>query len=447
MRKAHCYEQYAAAGYMLDREEGNDKWKQDEKSPHYDYPLIKAKLEVMRSSRKTGDDLTMMFNLRTTISRNIGDIGNQQLYEHTHIGTKVLIEEYIDEVTKQLNYICDIDLPSFNLRDKLDYFLNIQKSFGRTALLLSGGATFGLTHIGVVKTLFDAKLLPKVISGSSAGSIMASVLASRTDEEIAIIMNPKWMNIDVFEDVNDHHISFVKLRRFLTHGVFLDIKVFIAAMRQNIGDYTFQEAYNRTRRILNITVSSSTNYEMPRLLNYLTAPNVLIWSAVAASCALPTIYRSSPLIAKDKFGVFVAWNPSGSQFEDGSIEGDLPMQRLSELFGVNHFIVAQANPYILPFVNSKPGTRSRFSQSCQKVGMVILTELQHRMGQIIELGLSPNIMKKAYSIMGQKYYGHITITPDIPWKNYSEILANPTISMVNNFMVLGERATWPSIII
>ena len=63
--------------------------------------------------------------------------------------------------------------------------------------------------------------------------------------------------------------------------VVYDVDVFIAAMRENLGgDITFHEAFNKTRRILNITVSSSTNFEMPRLLNYLTAPNVVIWSAV-----------------------------------------------------------------------------------------------------------------------------------------------------------------------
>jgi predicted acylesterase/phospholipase RssA len=32
-------------------------------------------------------------------------------------------------------------------------------------------------------------------------------------------------------------------------------------------------------------------------------------------------------------------------YSDGSIENDLPMQQLSELFNVNHFIVSQANPH------------------------------------------------------------------------------------------------------
>ena len=55
----------------------------------------------------------------------------------------------------------------------------------------------------------------------------------------------------------------------------------------HIGPYTFQEAFDRTGRIINITVAPLNQYDPPRLLNYLTAPHVCVWSAVAASCALP----------------------------------------------------------------------------------------------------------------------------------------------------------------
>jgi TAG lipase/steryl ester hydrolase/phospholipase A2/LPA acyltransferase len=51
-------------------------------------------------------------------------------------------------------------------------------------------------------------------------------------------------------------------------------------MDELLGKMTFQEAYNRTRRVLNICVSSADVYELPRLLNYVTAPNVIISSAV-----------------------------------------------------------------------------------------------------------------------------------------------------------------------
>lgn len=55
----------------------------------------------------------------------------------------------------------------------------------------------------------------------------------------------------------------------------MDIKVLQECVRANVGDLTFEEAYNRTKRILNISVSSSRTLEVPELLNYLTAPNVV----------------------------------------------------------------------------------------------------------------------------------------------------------------------------
>lgn len=43
----------------------------------------------------------------------------------------------------------------------------------------------GLMHIGVIKTLYYNQLLPRIISGSSCGSIIAGILCTRTDEEIS----------------------------------------------------------------------------------------------------------------------------------------------------------------------------------------------------------------------------------------------------------------------
>ncbi len=58
-------------------------------------------------------------------------------------------------------------------------------------------------------------------------------------------------------------------------------------MIENVGLWTFQEAFDRTGRIINIIVAPMNNYDPPRLLNYLTAPHVCVWSAVLASCAIP----------------------------------------------------------------------------------------------------------------------------------------------------------------
>lgn len=41
---------------------------------------------------------------------------------------------------------------------------------------LSGGAYMGYYHMGVVKALFQEGLMPRVISGASAGSIITAVI-------------------------------------------------------------------------------------------------------------------------------------------------------------------------------------------------------------------------------------------------------------------------------
>lgn len=61
--------------------------------------------------------------------------------------------------------------------------------------------------------------------------------------------------------------------------------------------------YEKTGRIINITVTPSNNTDYPSLLNYLTAPHVLVWSAALASCAIPGVFAPVELIAKDKQGV------------------------------------------------------------------------------------------------------------------------------------------------
>ena len=55
----------------------------------------------------------------------------------------------------------------------------MRQAFGRTSLLLSGGAGLGLYHIGILKVLHENDCLPRIISGSSTGSIIASVVAVR----------------------------------------------------------------------------------------------------------------------------------------------------------------------------------------------------------------------------------------------------------------------------
>lgn len=239
----------------------------------------------------------MLFLIRTSLSRNLGGMNNTRLYRHSHVGTKVLIDNYIESTLETLTSLLDIsalqgssnskpteaDPQRLDSRIVLEQLLAARQAFGRSALLLSGGGTFGMNHIGVVKCLWEQNLLPRIISGSSAGSIVCAVLATKSDEDIPDVLNEMCSgDLAVFEDPTEKkQDGFVgAVRRFLTHGAVFESKHLVRVMRGLLGDITFQEAYNRTRRILNICVSSASLYELPRLLNYVTAPNVIIWSAV-----------------------------------------------------------------------------------------------------------------------------------------------------------------------
>ena len=67
---------------------------------------------------------------------------------------------------------------------RLAFINETRHAFGRTALLLSGGAAFGVKHLGVVAALHREHLLPRIICGTSAGSIVAATVCVKSDEEL-----------------------------------------------------------------------------------------------------------------------------------------------------------------------------------------------------------------------------------------------------------------------
>ncbi|KAL7331548.1 Lipase 5 [Mucor circinelloides] len=450
LKTATNYDEWCEAATKLDEVDGLDHWKREMASPDYDHELIKTRLDQLRHIRKTNKGQSaMIFALRTSLARNLGDMGNPKLYSYSRVGTKNLTCEYIDEVVKQLNWICDEpadpdDDPNLDLKAKHDFFMNIRQSFGRTALLLSGGGTLGLNHIGVIKCLHEAQLLPRIISGASSGSIMASLVCTKTNDELPSIFDPSLVRLDVFARDGVPDTPLARLHRLMMKNQLFDVEILREAMRANLGDMTFQEAFNRTRFILNITVSSSTLYDMPRLLNYITAPDVLIWSAVAASCAVPVFYGSTPLFAKDRNGNVMPWNPNDQLYIDGSVENDLPMNKLSELFNVNHFIVCQVNPHVIPFLQ-KANTPSKLRQAANFCMHMAKTEAQHRCTQLTELGILPSFFYKIQSIMSQKYSGDITIVPEVGYSDFLKVLSNPTPEYAIDCVYRGERATWPKL--
>ncbi|GAP88104.1 putative NTE family protein [Rosellinia necatrix] len=466
MHNAEFCSQWDAAAQELDVLEGNEKWKEDISTGDYNPEILAARLKDLDDARASGDMRTMMHLVRTALSRDLGGMGNIDLYRHSYCGTKKLIERYVDSALQTISTLVDRSAPhahipdddEFEARDLLDAMLYARQSFGRSALLLSGGGTFGMTHIGVLKALYEAKLLPRIISGASAGSIVCAVFCAKTDDELPqVIEEFPHGDLAVFEEQGNEEGLLEHLRRLLTEGNWSDIKHLTRVMRDLLGDITFQEAYNRTRRICNICVSTASVYELPRLLNYVTAPNVMIWSAVAASCSVPVVFSAGALLVKNPMtGEHSPWNPTPQVWIDGSVDNDLPMTRLSEMFNVNHFIVSQVNPHVVPFLAKDdapcPSTNNHHSviykddhDWLHTMTSLAKTEALHRMQFMAEIGVFPNLVSKLRSILSQKYSGDINILPAIGVFDLPRILKNPTAEFMTRSCLLGERATWPKL--
>ncbi|KAJ5610566.1 hypothetical protein N7510_007285 [Penicillium lagena] len=456
MKHAVSYEEWSTCANELDVLEDNNAWKQTLECTEYQPRLVQERLRQLEEARISCDVSRMLFLVRTALSRDLGNMSHASLYRHTHIGTKDLIDRYITAALETISTLVDLSVHNrcdgLELKYILDQLLAARQAFGRSALLFSGGATFGMNHIGVLKALYESKLIPRIISGASAGSIVCAVFCTRTDDELpALLETYAHGNMAVFNEHGREENIFQKTARFLKVGSFLDISHLANTMRAWLGDMTFQEAYNRTRRILNICVSSAGMYELPRLLNYISAPNVLIWSAVAVSCSVPLVFRPYTLMAKDPLtGKPVPWNDLHKQYIDGSVDGDLPMTRLSEMFNVNHFIVSQVNPHIVPFLPKEGGPMNPAEEAHSAIPRLVNTmthlakdEVLHRMSVLSELGIFPNSLTKFSSIMKQKYIGDINIYPELISSNFPRLLENPTTEFMLQACLSGERATWP----
>ena len=370
MRTALTYEEWAHAAKMLDKETP----KMNE-SDLFDVELVTNKLQELRHRRQEGSLRDIVFFMRADLVRNLGNMSNPELHKG-RLHVPKLIKEYIDEVSTQLRMVCDSDSEELSLEEKLAFLHETRHAFGRTALLLSGGASLGSFHVGVARTLVEHKLLPRIVAGSSVGSIVCAVVATRSWPELQSFFEDSLHSLQFFDQMGG---VFTVVKRVMTQGAVHEIRQLQKMLRHLTSNLTFQEAYDMTGRILGITVCSPRKHEPPRCLNYLTSPHVVIWSAVTASCAFPGLFEAQELMAKDRSGDIVPYHPpfnldpeegSGSnvrRWRDGSLEIDLPMIQLKELFNVNHFIVSQANPHIAPLLRLKEFVRAYGGNFAAKV--------------------------------------------------------------------------------
>ncbi|RDW85782.1 patatin-like phospholipase [Coleophoma crateriformis] len=482
LRDAQTYEEWEEAAFQLDVLLGNDLWRQNPTSKYYDYRLIHERLQSIIIAREEGDVQQLVNLLRSGLVRNLGNISTPRLFNRAFAGTKLLIEDYITQVAQAIADVAKLPtspstdgstiVPGFSSQIKLDLLHDTRQAFGRSTLVLQGGAIFGLCHLGVVKALFSRGLLPRIITGTATGALIAALVGIHTEEELPRFLHGDSIDLSAFagkvgpsqngEKQGGSLSGWLetlsrRIKRFFREGYFLDVTVLEECVRANVGDLTFEEAYNRTKRVLNITVATTGRGGVPNLLNYLTAPNVLIWSAaVASNASSPSLYgRSITLKCKDASGNILPWSAAtDTTFRPWThasyTDRDSPLSRIAELFNVNHFIVSQARPYLIPFLKSDmhgPSplyTRGGRTSITGGLLRLMTMEIHHRLQQLDSLQLLPSSIRR-FLVDEHIPAAAVTLVPELSAGDFVRLLETPTQSSLDYWILRGEKSVWPAV--
>lgn len=434
--KAQSYQEYLAACLEHDELSGAQKWKETEACDLYDYKLIRKRVNRIREAKEKKDSAGLMFILHEGIHGNLGNIANPELSNYARIGTKTLIEEFLGEVCSAMEFIFNAPETEVDFYDKLAFFEETSHAFGQSCLMLSGGAGLGFFHAGVIRALTEHDLMPNVISGASAGSIMAALIATRTDEELLQALTPE----AIFQQFQHWGVW-----KGFFEDSFLDSTNLENTLIEMFDLTTFEEAFEKTGRHVTVTVSPADLHQYSRLLNARTSPNAVIAQAVRASCAVPYMFTPVSLKAKNRAGEIVTYIPN-RKFADGSVMADMPFHRLARLYGVNHSIVSQTNPLAVPFISrTKKHSNGIFALTKRHFTKMVKTNSVYAC-DMIEGMISNKTAKmgihKIRSIIDQQYVGDINIVPARGFKNLKHLLSNPTPESIEDLIATAERATW-----
>ena len=441
LKGAGNYKDWYAIAAEHDSTSGMDSWREEEETDLYDHAQIRLRCDRLKALRRKKDYQGLLFALNEGIHGNMGGMGQSVLYRMAKCGTKRLIEDYIDEIDASLRLLAELDEDVIPVQQKLEFFYRANTCFGRSALMLSGGGVLGFLHLGVVNVLTAQGLLPRVISGSSAGALVAGVLACLDDDELLNLQDPAILHREANKEA-----SF--FRRMLGGGSHISLADLEALVARLVPDMTFEEAYAKTGRQVSITVAPAEPHQRSRLLNAVTSPNVYIRAAVMASCAVPGVFPPVMLMAKNVDGEAQPYLP-GRRWVDGSVADDLPAKRLSRLFSTNHYIVSMVNPIATAFL-SKGEDKHPLSKAAGTFGVGLGREvLNFYRGIAQRQGDSwPRfnmMMHGLHALMDQEYTGDINIIPSFRLANPLRLLSHVDDKQLLEIVRYGEQACFEKV--
>jgi hypothetical protein len=164
---------------------------------------------------------------------------------------------------------------------------------------------------------------------------------------------------------------------------------------------------------------------------------VVIWSAVVASCALPWGFKPAKLRSKNSITKELVVLDE-TEYIDGSIDGDIPLLKMSQQFGCNYFIVAQANPHVLTGFRLKEAVG--FGLCPRSFESLIFSAMDEVVNVLLPCG---NSGRRLAGLFDQPYSGDVTIHPELTLGGLWRILSNPTPKFMDKSKEIGENATYP----
>ena len=420
---------------------------------------------VVKRNHLTVDDILI------ENGRSIAELGQYGLSQES----RNLIRGYLEEVQKCLDWITDSPADYFydtasktdptsdasyhrqsELSERITLVRKMKQNMGRTALMLSGGGAQAMYHLGTIRALIESKIYDdiKVISGTSGGSITAAMCAVKTSDELYKNVCISTVSTDFMLDgtMKKGNIrwfpSLTEMGAYwLKHKLLVDSADFKQCCDYYFGNMTFEEAFLRTGKHVCITVSASRasgGTAQRLLLNHISTPHVTVSSAVAASCALPGVMAPAKLFTKDNFGNQETFEVDGVEWIDGSVQADLPFERISTLFNVSNYVVCQTNFHVLPFLNKAhhPNQQSTY----WRIFQTLEWDMRNRALNLSRLGLFPRIFGQDISkVFKQKYHGNLTLVPRFTAMQTFGLkaLANPSVKDMEGYLKYGQMAAWP----
>lgn len=436
---ATSYEDFCRAASARDDASGAASWRESRESAVFDAPLLREHTDELARLRERRDVAALAPALEEALYRHQGELADPRLYEGARGGTQHQVTRFWEEAEAAIEFLGTPEATGLDPAATRARFERAAHVFGRSALLLSGGASLGFFHVGVMRALFERDLLPTVLSGASMGAMVACGIASRTDEELrALFADVGVLRADA--------LSMLSPRRALALRSVYDPERLRDVILANNGDLTFAEAFARSGRIVNVSVSPTRERQKPRILCYLNAPDVTLLSAAMASSAVPGAFPPVVLEQRNAEGAGRPYMATETWI-DGTFKGDVPTLRLGRLHGVNHFIVSQVNPHVAPVRQIVRG-RGVVPFVLDAAATSIRVRAASDLG-IVRRALRPTPLSRplelAHSLVDQEYGGDIDIHPRLRPLALARTFANIKPKELVAHVLEGERATWPLI--